>query len=85
MGTEAGVPDADDWLSAAESAVQAGMRVPARDWRLGRWLAKRAVSGLLDVDRAHIEIFSAADGAPEPLIDGRPAPAAISISRAYAG
>jgi len=76
------MPEADDWLSAAESAVLAGLRVPARrrDWRMGRWVAKRALSWLLDVDPAHIEIFSAADGAPEPLIHGHPAPAAISIS-----
>ena len=81
-GTLVGVPEADDWLSTAECEVLAGLRVPARrrDWRLGRWVAKRAVGWLLDVDPARLEIVAASDGAPEPLIDGHAAPAAISIS-----
>jgi 4'-phosphopantetheinyl transferase len=74
------VPSHDDWLTAAESATLAGLRVPKRrgDWRLGRWTAKLALraagaEGLLEI-RAH------ADGAPEAFEDGAPSRFAISIT-----
>jgi 4'-phosphopantetheinyl transferase len=80
LATEADVPAGDDWLSAPERETLAELRFPARrrDWRLGRWVARRAVAGVLA--RATMEVRAAADGAPEVLVAGRPAPVTISIS-----
>ncbi|HKA51835.1 MAG TPA: 4'-phosphopantetheinyl transferase superfamily protein [Candidatus Dormibacteraeota bacterium] len=81
VATEAEVPRGNGWLSAAELATLAGMRAPARrrDWRLGRWVAKRALAAVLG-DSVAVEVRAAGDGAPEALVDGRPAPVSISIS-----
>jgi len=80
----ADVPAGDGWLVPAERARLAGMRAPARraDWRLGRWTAKRAVAGWLAAQPAPaaVEVRSAADGAPEVLVGGAPAPLVISLS-----
>src|SRR5262249_56340627 len=75
------VPQGNDWLSAAELATLAGMRVPARrrDWRLGRWAATRARVAVLG-DSVAVEVRAAGDGAPEPFVNGLPAPVSISIS-----
>lgn len=81
--TSAGdVPEDDGWLSPAERETLAGLHVPWRrvDWRLGRWTAKQAVGAYLGVPPETIEVFPAADGAPEPFLNGGPAPAAISLS-----
>ncbi|HEX9886570.1 MAG TPA: 4'-phosphopantetheinyl transferase superfamily protein, partial [Longimicrobiales bacterium] len=66
------VPEDDDWLSPAERAVLAGLGIEKRrrDWRLGRWLAKRAVLGWLEsrgrrAPLTGVEILAAPDGAPE--------------------
>jgi 4'-phosphopantetheinyl transferase len=83
--------DADDgWLSAREASHLATLRHEkrARDWRLGRWAAKRAIVGALAArgDRVRpneVEVIAAADGAPEACVDGRPAPFALSISHAH--
>ena len=81
LATEGEVPRGNDWLSAAELATLAGMRVPARrrDWRLGRWAAKRALVAVLG-DSVAVEVRAAGDGAPEPFVNGLPAPVSISIS-----
>jgi len=81
VATEAEVPRGNGWLSAAELATLAGMRVPARrrDWRLGRWAAKRALVAVLG-DSVAVEVRAAGDGAPEPFVNGLPAPVSISIS-----
>jgi 4'-phosphopantetheinyl transferase len=80
----ADVPAGDGWLTPEERTRLAGMRAPARraDWRLGRWTAKRAVAGRLAAQPAPaaVEVRSAADGAPEVLVDGAPAPLVISLS-----
>src|SRR5271165_7148727 len=85
--TEADVPASLVWLSASESACLNAMRFPKRraDWRLGRWTAKRALSGYLNIAGDHqslsdIEIRPAASGAPEVFIAGQPAAASISLS-----
>jgi len=85
--TEADVPANLDWLSASETACLNAMRFPKRraDWRLGRWTAKRALSVCLSISGdlqslAGIEIRSAASGAPEAFVAGRPAAASISLS-----
>jgi 4'-phosphopantetheinyl transferase len=80
LASEAEVPAGDGWLSTSERETLAALRFPARrlDWRLGRWVAKRAVARLLGP--VPVEVRAAADGAPEVLLAGRPAPVAISIS-----
>src|SRR3954447_17285253 len=69
------VPAADEWLSARERAVLAGLRVAKRrdDWRLGRWTAKAALG-------AGVEILAAADGAPEAWREGKRLPVSLSLS-----
>jgi 4'-phosphopantetheinyl transferase len=82
------VPCGDEWLAPEEQAVQAGLTVAKRraDWRLGRWVAKRAVAAAVDLCLAQpqhasrIAVLAAADGAPEASIDGCAAPLALSIS-----
>lgn len=80
LATPADVPAGDDWLSPAERETLAGLRFPGRrrDWRLGRWTARRALAGVLG--RVPVEVRAAGDGAPEALVAGRPAPVTISIS-----
>ena len=76
------VPEDDGWLTPAERERLAGFGVPSRraDWRLGRWVAKRAVAAFLGGTREPIEIRAAADGAPEAFLAGKPAPVVLSIS-----
>jgi len=78
----ADVPAGDGWLAAAERTHLGGLKVASRraDWRLGRWTAKQAAAAYLGVPPAAIELRAAADGAPEALVDGRPAPVAVSLS-----
>lgn len=85
--TEPDLPAADDWLSMGELHVLRAMRFPKRraDWRLGRWTAKRAVAFCLGLPAnperlAPLEIRAAASGEPEPILCGRAAAVAISIS-----
>ena len=83
----ADVPADDAWLSPREAAWVARMRFPKRrcEFRLGRWTAKVALA--LYLDRGHsvdelrsIEIDRAKDGAPAPLVEGRPAEAFITMT-----
>lgn len=83
----ADVPPDDSWLTVLEAGWLAGMRFPKRrsEFRLGRWTAKNALARWLgmadDLDGLRrIEIGRSPEGAPVPAIDGRPAPAAISLS-----
>jgi 4'-phosphopantetheinyl transferase len=85
--TDADVPPGDGWLGAAEAARLQELRFPKRraEWRLGRWTAKRAVAGYLDLALHHaalaaVEIRAATSGAPEAFVGGKPAPVAISLS-----
>lgn len=81
-------PPADDgWLSPREAAWVARMRFPKRssEFRLGRWTAKKALALYLGRDAsvsglAAIEIDRAGDGAPAPLVDGRPAGAYLTMT-----
>lgn len=84
---EADVPTDDDWLSASEAACLGALRIPKRraDWRLGRWVAKRAVSICLKAPSdprtsVGIEIRPADSGAPEVFINSQPAGVTISLS-----
>jgi 4'-phosphopantetheinyl transferase len=76
------VPRGDAWLSERERACLEPMRFVKRrrDWRLGRWAAKQALSMHLDVGPEAIEILAAADGAPEAFAGGAPAGVGLSIS-----
>ena len=78
------VPDGDDWLEPSEAAFQQSLHVPhcRSDWRLGRWAAKKALAAWLGypIPPDRIAIHPAPDGAPEILLDGEPAPAALSFS-----
>ncbi|MCL4837811.1 MAG: 4'-phosphopantetheinyl transferase superfamily protein [Thermoanaerobaculia bacterium] len=81
------LPADDCHLTPREAARLAGMRFEKRrsEFRLGRFTAKRALALALGRDAAPaalaaFEIGSAADGAPEPRLDGAPAPRAISMS-----
>ncbi len=76
----ADVPVDDAWLSPRERAVLARLTIAkrARDWRLGRWAAKRAARNVFGI--RDIEVIAAADGAPVLYLDGAPAQASLSIS-----
>ena len=83
----ADVPLDDAWLSPREAAWVARMRFPKRrsEFRLGRWTAKRALAlclghGQSAEELRAIEIDRAADGAPAPLVDGRPADAYVTMT-----
>jgi len=77
------LPVGDAWLGPEERKVLAGLRFPNRrsDWRLGRFVAKRALSSFASIDDAkRIQILAAEDGAPEAWIDGRRGALEVSIS-----
>jgi 4'-phosphopantetheinyl transferase len=81
------VPSDNTWLTPAETATLAGLRIAKRrrDWRLGRFTAKRAIALYLRLgERAlrRIEVLAAEDGAPEATLDGDPARLSLSISHA---
>jgi 4'-phosphopantetheinyl transferase len=77
------LPEGDDWLGPQERKVQSELRLPKRrsEWRLGRFVAKRALASFAGIDRLdRIEVIAAADGAPDAFIDGRGIDTSISIS-----
>ena len=83
----ADAPADDGWLSPRESAWIARMRFPKRrsEFRLGRWTAKKALALYLGRDASSaalgsIEIDRAPDGAPLPLVEGRPAEAYVTMT-----
>ncbi len=83
----ADAPADDSWLSPAEASYVARLRFAKRrtEFRLGRWTAKSAIAlylGLgtsLDLLR-RVVIDRASDGAPRPLLDGRPAPVYVTMT-----
>lgn len=83
----ADAPADDAWLSAREAAWIARLRFPKRrsEFRLGRWTAKRALALYLGREDSPgalraIEIDRAPDGAPLPLLEGRPAQAYLTMT-----
>lgn len=75
------------WLTPREAWAVARLRFARRRdaFRLGRWTAKKALALSLGRDAApgalrSIEIATAPDGAPVPLVDGRPTEAALSMT-----
>jgi 4'-phosphopantetheinyl transferase len=89
--SESAVPARDDWLSAAEQQVVAGMRFAKRrfEWRLARWTAKQALARTLGTGTdlgalRRIEVRASLDpatrGAPFVIVDGEPAGLAVSLT-----
>jgi 4'-phosphopantetheinyl transferase len=76
------VPSGNEWLGENERRVLAGLRMERRraDWRLGRWTAKAALGGWLQVAPGRIEVLAAADGAPEAWLDDKRMPLSVSLS-----
>lgn len=79
------VPAELEWLTAGERLRLDGFRFEKRrrDWLLGRWTAKIALLGIANMPRFEIgrfEIASAPDGAPLPLLEGKPYKAGLSLS-----
>ena len=83
------VPAGDEWLSLGERVVEATLRWPKRrsDWRLGRWVAKRAGIACWTgepgaIEPPDIEILAQHNGAPaSQILAGRAAmPVSVSIS-----
>jgi 4'-phosphopantetheinyl transferase len=88
--TEADVPTTNDWLNQSEAARLDSLRFEKRrkDWRLGRWTAKRAVVAYRNLSGhsqtlRDVEIRPAASGAPEVFLAGQPAPVTISLSHRH--
>jgi 4'-phosphopantetheinyl transferase len=78
-------PVSDEWLSPLEAGYISRLRFAKRrsEFRLGRWTAKRALAlylGRDDGDLAAIVIDRTPDGAPAPLVDGRPAEAYVTMT-----
>jgi len=84
IGSLRDVPETDDWLTTAERVRLAQLHIAKRraDWRLGRWVAKRAVGAALGCAPARIAVIATESGAPLALRDGVPAPLALSLSHA---
>lgn len=78
----ADVPSGEAWLGSGERAILARFCFARRrrDWLLGRWTSKLAVAAVTGAAPERIEILAAPDGAPEPYLDGAPAPFALSLS-----
>lgn len=79
------VPAGDRWLSPLERSVEAELRWPKRrsDWRLGRWVAKRAVIACLPdehLEPPDIEILAQKTGAPAARVLSGPVTRAVSVS-----
>ena len=81
------LPPHQEWLSPAENERLAGLEVSKRrrEWLLGRWTAKRALAAYRPAtlgkrSLSHLEIRSAADGAPEAACDGRTIPLVLTLS-----
>ena len=84
---EADVPPENSWLGANEAVCLNRLRFAKRrtDWRLGRWTAKRALAGWLNLPGdyqglAEIEIRPAPSGAPEVFLANQPAEVTMSLS-----
>ncbi len=85
--TEADVPAGNQWLSVGERSRLAGMRFDKRrrDWRLGRWTAKRLAASCLNLPTdvqslGDIEIRAAPSGAPELFLFNQNTAVSLSLS-----
>ncbi len=84
LGRASEVPAHDEWLAPEERATQSRFRLEKRrrEWRLGRWTAKRLLLGVRPELRTpeRLAVVAAEDGAPEAYGDGRRLADSISIS-----
>lgn len=87
LGRVEQTPGGTAWLTPQERMVEAGLVVPKRrtDWRLGRWLAKRAVIECLgdqpdDILLSQVEVTAGPDGAPEVRVHSGAGVVPLSIS-----
>ncbi|MGH0030185.1 MAG: 4'-phosphopantetheinyl transferase family protein [Myxococcota bacterium] len=84
-------PREPDWLSPGERERLARVRLPARrrDFRRGRWTAKRAIAhalgGIGQGDFAALDVRADARGAPRAFFRGRPLDCELSISHRSGG
>lgn len=78
----ADVPSGDEWLTAGERRILAGMRIERRRaaWRLGRWTAKSALAAWVGIPPELVDVLAAEDGAPEAWCRGERLPVSISLS-----
>ena len=79
------LPSHERWLSRREAAILAGFKFPKRrrDWLLGRWTAKSALSRFSqgrDRSMTDWQIVADSDGAPMILAHGRKTGIPISLS-----
>lgn len=90
LQAEADIPPGEGWMSAAE--VERLGEFPAekrrRDWRLGRWTAKRllaALDGLRPDDRIlqRYSLMPLPSGVPVALREGTPCGSALSLSHSH--
>jgi 4'-phosphopantetheinyl transferase len=75
------------WLTTRERAIDAHFRLPKprEDWRLGRWTGKHALAIAAGIGTdltalRRIQILPRPTGAPQAMLDGVPAPHALSLS-----
>ena len=87
--SEDDVPSGLQWLSDRERERAARMRYAKRrtDYLLSRFTAKSALLGVLGIAEpgdlsalTRVEIANAADGAPDPKVDGAAAPVSLSMT-----
>lgn len=76
------LPKDDTWLSEKERNTQEHLRFAKRksEWRLGRWVTKKALQRHLSLPLQDIEILSQENGAPHLKIKNRQQNMALSIS-----
>jgi len=84
------VPAGTAWLTETESRVYDGLRFERRaaDWRLGRWVAKRALAAALglDPDRPRdIEVLASPGGAPTARVLRGNVGQPVSVSLSHSG
>jgi 4'-phosphopantetheinyl transferase len=80
---DSSVPEDDDWLGPDEKKVLAGLALAKRrrEWRLGRYAAKKLLSSFANTDEpARVQVIAAEDGAPEGFLDRDPLGVSLSIS-----
>jgi 4'-phosphopantetheinyl transferase len=84
------VAPGEAWLTPAERDVLGGLVFAKRaaDWRLGRWVAKRAVAMALgepNLDPAEVEVLPAPGGAPTVAVRAEGRWPTVTLSLSHSG
>ena len=76
------LPGDDDWLSSSEREIQDTLYFAKRrnEWRLGRWVVKKALQKHLSKPLDKIEVLPRKNGAPTLVINKKEYKLAFSIS-----